>query len=252
MIYPKTTLAAALAGVAAVATLSQVTSAQDGLSMSSRKAAARGAQAWAANCASCHNFRSLLEKSDAQWEVASTHMRVRANLPGDVVRDIIFFLQSSNEILSPDGGHEHDEMDGEGQGHGEMGAQDAAGHEGMGAQEPAGHEHGEMGDESSGRRIPGNAKRGFIVYHETCVACHGRNGRGAIENVPDLAERLYQPDDHLMISMVEGIHTRGSSIPMPPKGGSPGLTRADLADALAYIRQHFSRPEAEQKEHAHR
>ena len=56
----------------------------------------RGAKSWAQTCGSCHNIRSPKELTDEEWEVSATHMRVRANLPGDVVRDIIAFLQASN------------------------------------------------------------------------------------------------------------------------------------------------------------
>lgn len=57
---------------------------------------ARGAKAWAQNCGRCHNIRGPKELTDEEWEVSATHMRVRANLPGDMVRDIIAFLKASN------------------------------------------------------------------------------------------------------------------------------------------------------------
>tara|TARA_R110002072_G_scaffold167618_1_gene321063 strand:+ start:39 stop:335 length:297 start_codon:yes stop_codon:yes gene_type:complete len=57
---------------------------------------ARGAKAWAQTCNRCHNIRAPKELTDEEWEVSTTHMRVRANLPGDIVRDIIAFLQASN------------------------------------------------------------------------------------------------------------------------------------------------------------
>lgn len=57
---------------------------------------ARGAKAWAQNCGRCHNIRAPKELTDEEWEVSVTHMRVRANLPGNVARDIIAFLQASN------------------------------------------------------------------------------------------------------------------------------------------------------------
>ncbi len=57
---------------------------------------ARGAKAWAENCGRCHNIRSPSEVGDKEWHVSVAHMRVRANLPGNVARDIKAFLQSSN------------------------------------------------------------------------------------------------------------------------------------------------------------
>lgn len=58
---------------------------------------ARGAKAWAKNCARCHNMRSAQDNSDEEWHVDVIHMRVRANIPGDVARDIRAFLQASNK-----------------------------------------------------------------------------------------------------------------------------------------------------------
>ena len=57
---------------------------------------ARGAKAWADNCGRCHNIRSPSEVGDKEWHVSVAHMRVRANIPGNVARDIKVFLQSSN------------------------------------------------------------------------------------------------------------------------------------------------------------
>lgn len=56
----------------------------------------RGAKSWAQTCGRCHNIRSPKELTDEEWEVSATHMRVRANIPGDVIRDIIAFLKASN------------------------------------------------------------------------------------------------------------------------------------------------------------
>jgi len=58
---------------------------------------ARGAKAWAKNCARCHNMKSAQDNSDEEWHVDVTHMRVRANIPGDVARDIEAFLKASNK-----------------------------------------------------------------------------------------------------------------------------------------------------------
>ena len=57
---------------------------------------ARGARAWAENCARCHNMRDPKEFRDDQWAVIVTHMRVRAGLYGQDARDIRTFLQASN------------------------------------------------------------------------------------------------------------------------------------------------------------
>lgn len=57
---------------------------------------ARGAQAWAQNCGRCHNLREPGALPDERHDVTIAHMRVRANLPGQVARDIAAFLKASN------------------------------------------------------------------------------------------------------------------------------------------------------------
>ncbi len=56
----------------------------------------RGAKAWVEHCARCHNLRSPGDFADNEWDVIVNHMRVRANLPGDMARDIKAFLKGSN------------------------------------------------------------------------------------------------------------------------------------------------------------
>ncbi len=57
---------------------------------------AKGAELWAQNCVHCHNVRSPSSYSDAQWDVAMLHMRVRANLTADEHRAILAFLKSAH------------------------------------------------------------------------------------------------------------------------------------------------------------
>lgn len=58
---------------------------------------ARGAKAWAEQCGRCHNIRSANELTDEEWIVSTTHMRVRGNIPADLIRDIQAFLRASNK-----------------------------------------------------------------------------------------------------------------------------------------------------------
>jgi cytochrome c5 len=55
-----------------------------------------GAQLWSENCSRCHNIRSPDSYSDAQWDVAMMHMRVRANLTAEEHKKILEFLKSAN------------------------------------------------------------------------------------------------------------------------------------------------------------
>ena len=57
---------------------------------------ARGAPIWAATCNRCHNARSPLERSDADWSVVVSHMLTMANLTRSQANDVTAFLQASN------------------------------------------------------------------------------------------------------------------------------------------------------------
>lgn len=56
----------------------------------------RGVKAWAEHCGRCHNIRDPKEFPDYEWDVIVNHMRVRANLPGKVARDIETYLKAAN------------------------------------------------------------------------------------------------------------------------------------------------------------
>jgi cytochrome c5 len=55
-----------------------------------------GAQLWAENCIRCHNIRSPSSYSDAQWDVALLHMRVRANLTAEEHHKILAFMKTAH------------------------------------------------------------------------------------------------------------------------------------------------------------
>lgn len=57
---------------------------------------ARGAKEWRDNCSRCHNLRDPKEFTDSKWETIVSQMATRANLPGQVERDIKVFLKASN------------------------------------------------------------------------------------------------------------------------------------------------------------
>jgi len=59
---------------------------------------ARGAKAYGITCGRCHNPRSPVERSDRDWIVIMNHMRLRAGLTGQQVRDILAFLQATNQV----------------------------------------------------------------------------------------------------------------------------------------------------------
>ena len=53
-----------------------------------------GSRLWAQSCIRCHNARQPGSYSDAQWEVAMMHMRVRANLTAEEHQAILAYLKS--------------------------------------------------------------------------------------------------------------------------------------------------------------
>lgn len=55
-----------------------------------------GAQLWGENCLRCHNAPSPESFSDAGWDVAVMHMRVRANLTESEAVKIGKFLKTAN------------------------------------------------------------------------------------------------------------------------------------------------------------
>lgn len=163
---------------------------------------ALGAQQWADTCAGCHNLRAPEDLRDDQWITVMYHMRMRAGLTGQETRNILTFLQASNNTqrnrLSPS------------------------------APEP---------DVKRGDVLSGKA-----VYDQTCVACHGSNGKGAIPGVPDLSDkngRLSQPDDVLLQNIVWGFQSPGSPMAMPAKGGNSSLTEGDIRSVIEYLRSKF-------------
>lgn len=88
------------------------------------------------------------------------------------------------------------------------------------------------------------APTGQQVYEGTCIACHGANGRGSLPGVPNLASPkgpLKGADEVIIKRMRDGYQSPGSPMAMPPKGGDPSLTDADLKAVLDYMRKALGR-----------
>ena len=89
---------------------------------------------------------------------------------------------------------------------------------------------------------PAQIATGEQLYNQTCVACHGPTGKGAIPGVADLSKpdgSLAKSDDALFKSISEGFQSPGAAFAMPAKGGNPALTEGDIRALLAYIRSVF-------------
>lgn len=96
-----------------------------------------------------------------------------------------------------------------------------------------------LADGSSNRA---DVSAGKAVYSQTCIACHGANGKGAIPGVQDLTAAdgpLSKSDEELLASISEGFQSSGSPMAMPPKGGNPSLTLDDIRAVINYLRSEF-------------
>ncbi len=83
---------------------------------------------------------------------------------------------------------------------------------------------------------------GKNVFSQTCIACHGANGKGTIPGVKDLNAAdgpLSKSDEELITNITNGFQSPGSPLAMPAKGGNPSLTEADIQAVLAYLRIAF-------------
>ena len=166
----------------------------------------RGAQTWANNCARCHNMRDPREMRDDQWRAVIAHMRVRASLTGQEARDVLAFLQAANdERVTP-------------------------------PSLTAPLVPVAVNDEIA------TAPDGQSIYSQTCIVCHGADGKGAIPGVTDFTAKdspLSKSDAELLKNVSEGFQSPGSFMAMPPKGGNPTLTEAGVRAVLNYLRAEF-------------
>ncbi len=87
-----------------------------------------------------------------------------------------------------------------------------------------------------------DVKAGKKLYSQTCVACHGANGKGALPGVSNFTTAdgpLSKSDAELTKSITEGFATPGAALSMPAKGGIPSLTDDDMRALIAYLRSEF-------------
>lgn len=161
----------------------------------------KGSKIWSDNCNRCHNMRGPKELRDDQWISTAFHMRVRAGLTGQETRDLISFLQASNTKSVASGS----------------------------AQITAVLSKGVTAKET---------------YDKTCIACHGGDAKGAFPGTPDFTSSdgaLSKSDSVLIDHITNGFQSEGSPMAMPPKGGNPNLSAADISAVLKYIRETFEK-----------
>ena len=89
----------------------------------------------------------------------------------------------------------------------------------------------------------GDAAKGKELFGQTCVTCHGPEGKGLPGLGKDLTTSAFvksQSDSDLVAFIKKGRPASDpantTKVDMPPKGGNPALTDAQLADIVAFIR----------------
>ncbi|NIR43464.1 MAG: cytochrome c [Gammaproteobacteria bacterium] len=93
-------------------------------------------------------------------------------------------------------------------------------------------------DPTSGEAL----ERGKRIYEQTCVACHGADGKGIVPGAPDLNKKnsgLSKPRPVLVEHVLEGFRSEGSPMAMPAGGGNPDLTEEEARAVVEYMLQRF-------------
>ncbi len=89
----------------------------------------------------------------------------------------------------------------------------------------------------------GDVAKGKELFSTTCAACHGPNGEGVTGLGKPFTTSDFvssQSDEQLLAFIKTGRPTSDpantTGVDMPPKGGNPAITDAQLVDIIAYIR----------------
>jgi cytochrome c5 len=82
---------------------------------------------------------------------------------------------------------------------------------------------------------PPRSRDGQQIYQTTCVACHDAGIAGApkLGDKSQWAKHIAKGLDTLYASAVNGV--QGSAGAMPPKGGNPALSAAEVRAAVDYM-----------------
>jgi cytochrome c5 len=87
----------------------------------------------------------------------------------------------------------------------------------------------------SAAAAPPPGRNGQQIYQTTCVACHDAGIAGApkLGDKSQWAKHIAKGVDALYASAVNGV--QGSAGAMPPKGGNPALSDAEVRAAVDYM-----------------
>lgn len=102
---------------------------------------------------------------------------------------------------------------------------------------------GKAGAPPTSAKAAGDASRGLQLYTQSCSSCHGVNAKGIPNLGKDLTSSAFmkgQSDAQLLDFTKKGRPASDpantTKIDMPPKGGNPALTDAQIMDIIAYLR----------------
>jgi len=89
----------------------------------------------------------------------------------------------------------------------------------------------------------GDAVKGKTVFEGTCISCHGPDAKGLPGLGKDLTTSTFvagQTDEQMVKFIKTGRPATDpantTKVDMPPKGGNPALTDADIINVIAFVR----------------
>ena len=87
--------------------------------------------------------------------------------------------------------------------------------------------------------ISETAQIGQRMYEANCATCHGANAAGRADLAPPLVHKIYEPSHHADESFQRAVAlgVRAHHWSFGDMDPVPGLTRADVAMVVAYIRE---------------
>ncbi|MFQ5438752.1 MAG: c-type cytochrome [Paracoccaceae bacterium] len=87
--------------------------------------------------------------------------------------------------------------------------------------------------------LSSRAEMGKRAFESACAACHGLNAAGVMGAGPTFISRIYVPNHHADYSFLSAV-ANGVTAHHWPFGNMPpqeGMTRADILNIIAYIRE---------------
>lgn len=102
------------------------------------------------------------------------------------------------------------------------------------------------GDTTSAPAAPptpsGDVAAGEVLFQQSCASCHGPDAKGVVGLGKDMTTSQFIQglnDEELLAFVKTGRPTSDplntTGVDMPPKGGNPALTDAQLLDIIAFI-----------------